>query len=164
MNQSDRKNVAILIKRGRATKRITQQELADLTGISLRSVQRIENEEVLPRPYTIRVLAKQLGILEQINELDLPPFDQSERREEDPIKRDIIVTQSASRWGSPSASRQLNRPRKIILSIGIGVLMILGTIAYIAQSARFPETDFEGSLLWMGIAGVYILILFRLWK
>lgn len=170
MNQLDKKIVATLIKEGRAIKGITQQELSNLTGISLRSVQRIENEEVLPRLYTIRVLAEQLGVWARMNEPVLGSDDFSDTREEDPIKKageqqePVNETNMPGGKISPSTSNQLNRPRKIILSIGIGVLMILGTVAYIAQSARFPETDFEGLLLWMVIAGLYMLILFRLWK
>ena len=49
MYQLTKKDIANLIKEGRAIQGYTQQELSELTGISLRSIQRIENEEVLPR-------------------------------------------------------------------------------------------------------------------
>ncbi len=49
-------NISIL----RDKKNITQQELAELSGISLRTIQRIEKGEVIPRPYTIRKLQEAL--------------------------------------------------------------------------------------------------------
>ncbi|WP_254086313.1 hypothetical protein [Dawidia cretensis] len=59
---------------------------------------------------------------------------------------------------------RLNRPRKIILTTGIGILLILGGLAFIAQATRFPETTFEALLFWMGISGAYMLIQYNLWR
>ena len=38
----------------------SQQELADATNISLRSIQRIEKAQVSPRPHTLKVLSQEL--------------------------------------------------------------------------------------------------------
>jgi transcriptional regulator with XRE-family HTH domain len=57
----NKEQLAQLVREKRTAKGITQQELADMAGISLRSVQRIENGEVLPRSYTLRVIAEKLG-------------------------------------------------------------------------------------------------------
>jgi len=40
---------------------LTQEELADLAGLSVRTIQRIEAGETLPRSYTIKAIAKALG-------------------------------------------------------------------------------------------------------
>lgn len=149
MDQSNEISIAVKIKEGRLSKGYTQQELSDLTGISIRSVQRIENGEVTPREYTLRLLAEKLELKDLTLQNSLPddqrtaaPFDIS----------------------TPPVSRQLNKPRKIILSTGIGLFLILSISAFIAQSPRFPETAFEAFCLWSVVTLVYTVILFRLWK
>jgi hypothetical protein len=100
----------------------------------------------MPRMYTIRTLAEKLG-----------GFDKLTRQE---------TTSSLPKAEERTAtlpSHKLNKPGKIILSVGVGVMLILGTLAYIAQSSRFPETDFEGLLLWMAIAGAYFTFLYKIW-
>jgi transcriptional regulator with XRE-family HTH domain len=51
-----------LIKELRIKKGMTQEELADKTEISARTIQRIENGEVDPRAYTLQVIAKALEV------------------------------------------------------------------------------------------------------
>jgi len=161
MDAPVKKNVSALVRQARARKGITQQELSDLTGISLRSVQRIENGEVEPRAYTIRLLAEKLGIDNNLIEEDLTlPLPATTSPGIIPPQQVLPAAVSAA----PVQSSKLNTARKIILSIGIALLMVLGTIAFIAQSPRFPETAFEAILLWMPIVFVYMLILYKLWK
>lgn len=139
----DRASIARAIRDGRAAKGLTQQELADLTGISLRSVQRIEGGEVLPRAYTMRVLGEKL---------DLGDLTAG-------------LTASDANVASPAdAPRQLNKPRKVILTIGIGLLLFFVAAAFVAQSRRFPETQFEGLLYWGAVLAVYVAVLFRIWR
>lgn len=45
----------------RQQKGFTQEELADLSGLSVRTIQRIENGESVPRSYTLRMIANALG-------------------------------------------------------------------------------------------------------
>lgn len=47
---------------GRQLKGLTQQELANLTGISLRTIQRIEAGESVPRSHTLKAIAAALKI------------------------------------------------------------------------------------------------------
>jgi transcriptional regulator with XRE-family HTH domain len=138
MPRYSKQDIAKLVKDGRIAKGYTQQELSDLTRISLRSVQRIENGEVLPRLYTLKILADQLGF-----SLD----DVVETEAEMPVKK---IT--------------LSKPRKIILSIGSLLLIVLLTGAFLSQSAHFPETTFERFLLYAGVLTVYGLTLLRIWK
>ncbi|SEW35791.1 Helix-turn-helix [Chitinophaga sp. YR573] len=162
MYQLTKKDIACLIKEGRVIQGYTQQELSELTGISLRSIQRIENEEVLPRSYTIRVLATQLGVLSKLTQQESRTPVQEITKEPEIPPVNIEPSQQVNSSSFPP--KVLNKPRRIILSIGIGVLLILGTAAFIAQSAKFPETPFECLLLWMGIAGAYMITLLMLWK
>src|SRR5690606_37580886 len=114
MQRNHLQNLAQSIKESRIKKRYTQRDLAEISGISLRSIQRIENAEVLPRSHTLRVLADHL-------DFSLEP---------QPSSRDIV-------------RGQLNNAQKIILSFSVAMLLFLLAGAYIFQSTRFPETEFE---------------------
>ncbi|MGD9992762.1 MAG: helix-turn-helix domain-containing protein [Salinivirgaceae bacterium] len=52
----------LLIKELRIKKGLTQEELAELTELSARTIQRIENGEVDPRAYTLQMIAKALDV------------------------------------------------------------------------------------------------------
>jgi len=139
MAQYKKEDIARLVKDGRIAKGYTQQELSDLSNISLRSIQRIENGEVIPRLYTLKILAGQLSF--SLADIGLEPSGD--------------VTDKAPK---------LNRPRKLILSVCFFFLILLLTGAFLSQSARFPETDFERFLLWAAVLAVYGAALFRIWK
>lgn len=136
-----RGQTARLVKEGRLKKALTQKELSDLAGISLRSLQRIENAEVLPRLYTLRQLA------EHIN-LDLSckpqPSLASESIKAIPVKAD--------------------RPGKWILTISSLVVIVLSFSAYVIQSPTFPETLFESLNLVLSGCIIYAAILYTIWK
>jgi transcriptional regulator with XRE-family HTH domain len=135
-----KEEVARLVKGGRMSKGYTQQELSDLTGISLRSIQRIENGDVSPRMYTLKILSEHLDFsLEQIRG----------------AKSDLKAV-------VPPPST--NKAQKVILTVGAGLLILLLTGAFVAQSPRFPETQFESLLLAAGVLVCYGIILFRIWK
>jgi transcriptional regulator with XRE-family HTH domain len=51
-----------IIKELRTKKGMTQEELADRTELSARTIQRIENGEVDPRAYTLQMIAKALEV------------------------------------------------------------------------------------------------------
>jgi transcriptional regulator with XRE-family HTH domain len=129
--------IARLVKQGRAAKGYTQQEVADMTQISLRSVQRIENAEVLPRLYTLRMLAEHLG-----------------------FQTDLDVTESVDQPVRPG----LNKAHKLILSISLFVLLPLLAGAYLFQSRWHPETQFEWAVLFAVLVIVYVLILLWIWR
>ena len=157
----NKEQLAQLVREKRTAKGITQQELADMAGISLRSVQRMENGEVLPRSYTLRVIAEKLGfdIALTIKDSIIP----EEEADAGQINTVQVISQSETTQHLPIRPG-MNRPRKLILTFGIGLIILLGTAAYISQSAHFPETDFERFLLWGAVISVYTFILYRLWK
>lgn len=45
----------------RKKKGLTQEDLAELTNITVRTIQRIESGETIPRPYTVKTIAAALG-------------------------------------------------------------------------------------------------------
>ena len=135
MKQDRLHYIAQMVKSHRIQKNYTQQELADIAGISLRSVQRIEGAEVLPRDFTLKTLARHL-------DFDLEP-DSADIAEKSP--------------------RQ-NFPQKMITSAGIALIIITLALAYVFQSATFPETAFELCLYIAGLAAIYTLFLIRIWR
>lgn len=62
MTKKENNSFSELIKRERLKKKLTQAELAELTKISLRSIQRLEKGEVTPRAHTLKSISKVLGI------------------------------------------------------------------------------------------------------
>jgi len=52
----------LVIKELRIKKGLTQEELADKTELSARTIQRIENGEVDPRAYSLQMIAKALDV------------------------------------------------------------------------------------------------------
>jgi transcriptional regulator with XRE-family HTH domain len=75
-----------LIKDLRLKKGMTQEELADKTEVSARTIQRIENGEVDPRAYTLQMIARAL-------EVDYSLFTENEPDEEQEIEQ-----ANASTW------------------------------------------------------------------
>ena len=133
----EKQQLAKVVQGHRAAQGWTQTELAEKTGISLRSVQRIEKGEVLPRPFTIRALATALSF-----------------KEED-LKANNVEAKPPADPGS--------RAGKIILSIIVPVVLLLLTFAFLVQSVTFPETSFEAALFWAVVISVIGIFLWFLW-
>lgn len=145
MHYHSKEETAKIIKAGRIAKGYTQQEVADLAGISLRSVQRIENAEVIPRLYTYKVLAQKLALPEELG------FNEADHASApDTVNVLPMVT--------------FNKPRKIILSVTTGLLITLMACAYLAQSVTFPETSFELFVFLIVLTGLYATVLFKIWE
>lgn len=143
--------IASLVKESRIAKGFTQKELAELSNISIRSIQRIENGDIMPRSYTLKTLA---GILER-------PFEEFAailRPEEESLP--AIETDVAQ----PPKKERFNQPQRVILSVAIPVLLMLLAWAFIAQSKRFPETNFELIIFLAIVAGIITIALAWLWR
>ncbi|MFD0750418.1 helix-turn-helix domain-containing protein [Mucilaginibacter calamicampi] len=134
--------IGSLIKQSRIKKGYTQQQVADMTQLSLRSVQRIEKGEVMPRQYSLDALANQLEFTPVVIADELP-----------------VSTTHAVITPQP-----LNKARKLILTCGLAILLILLTGAFISQSRGFPETHFEAFLLWAGVTTAYLVFVWKLWR
>jgi len=137
MKRDDLNQIARLVKQQRLRKEYTQQELSDIAGISLRSIQRIENAEVLPRAYTLKILSKHLEFSIKDDE---PPTDGQKSRQ------------------------VLNNLQKVILSLSVIIVLIFLSCAIVFQSPRFPENEFEASLFVAGIISIYTMILLLIWR
>lgn len=142
-NKSSKEKIALLIKKARINRGYSQQQLADLVKLNLRSVQRIENAEVLPRAYNLNLIAREL-------ELDIAV-----------LKEESNISDTAE---PDQINNTFNKPRKLILSIGIGLIGILLIAAFLSQSSGFPETSFELFLLLALVVVVYGIILWTIWR
>ena len=136
--------IAELVRAGRLAKGYTQLELSELTRISLRSIQRIENGDVAPRLYTLNLLADQLG------------FDPGFASVPDKVPENKII--------SVEPVKMINRPRRLVISFGSGLLLLLASAAFLSQTRRFPETNFESFGFWAVVVLAYALTLWRIWK
>lgn len=143
--------IADLVKESRMAKGYTQKELAGLSNISIRSIQRIENGEIMPRSYTLKTLA---GILDR-------PFDEFAR-----ILQQEQETLSAENGTTPhkKSIAGLSKSQRIILSAGSCIIIVLLAWAYTAQSSRFPETTFELLIFLAIIVLILSVNLFLFWR
>jgi len=135
-----KQDIATLIKRARLNRRFTQKELADLAGITVRAVQRIENALVMPRAYTLNALLEQLDI----SLADVP--QQASPLE---VKPAVSKSPKTTQW---------------ILTLGSPILLFIGSYAFILQSPTFPENAFELCVLIFCIGLFYLLLLLKIWK
>ncbi|WP_432413048.1 helix-turn-helix domain-containing protein [Rasiella sp. SM2506] len=128
MQDKQQEIIANTVKKHRIAMGYTQQELADVSNISLRSIQRIEKGQVTPRMHTLKVLAKHLGFsIDILNEND-------------------------------QAQQPAKSTGKIFLYVGAMVILVILALAYLAQSSNFPETTFELLIfLAVVISGVSLL-------
>ena len=137
MKTNRKKMISEFIKEGRVAKGYTQKELSELSNISVRSIQRIENGEILPRSYTIKTLAEILGL----------SFEA--------IQKAVPVQKPRFK---------INRGQKIILSIGIPLFIYFACWAFIAQSPKFPETAFELITLSAFVLLIITIVLTVVWR
>jgi len=137
MQTEKQKMIAALVKEKRTDLNYTQQELADLCKVSLRSIQRIENGSVYPRQFTLNELSKHLQFsLEQLK----------------------------TNTGIRSEKVQKSQATKVIISLAIVIGSVLLSAAFLAQSSRFPETKFELYIFYTAILFFLSVALLFLWR
>ena len=137
MNREKKKMIATIIKEKRNHLKYTQQELADKSKISLRSIQRIEKGEVIPRMHTLKALSTSLNF-----SLDFLDKKEANSREQ----KDVLLF------------------REVTISVLIILILLLLSAAFIAQSSTFPETEFELLIYCAVILGVLSMVLIYRWK
>lgn len=71
-----KQKLAEVVRSRREAEGLTQTDLSVKSGISLRSIQRIEKGEVLPRPFTLKALQNALTFSSE----DLMPQDEGDHR------------------------------------------------------------------------------------
>lgn len=130
----EKQRIAKIIKENRTKLGFTQTELSEKTGMSLRSIQRIEKAEVRPRDYSLRMLAKAL---------------------------DCSFEEDKDAGVKPGNNKNL--PAKIILSAGSVLMIVLIALAFISQSSTFPETDFENQLNWLSVLVLILIAQWFIW-
>ncbi|MFN7492097.1 MAG: helix-turn-helix domain-containing protein [Cyclobacteriaceae bacterium] len=143
MQKTLKEMTASWLRDGRLSKGLTQKELSEQSHISMRSIQRIENGELVPRSHTLKTLAK-------ILELSFEDFMKSAREQEFTIPQ-----------GDPQV---FTKPQRTVLSVGICLVILFLAWAYVAQAPNFPETTFE-LLVFVSVTLTLITgILFLLWR
>lgn len=141
--EQDKLQIARLVKNGRLAKGYTQQELAEQTNISLRSIQRIENGEVVARMYTLKMLADALEI-------------------EFPVAEEKLTSKTVLVESEPLFNNW--RGRKLLLAVLWGSSLLLFSAAFLSQAPTFPETSFELFTFWGCVVSFYLIILTRVIK
>ncbi len=144
MNSNQKHMTATWLREGRLSKGLTQRELAEKSNISVRSIQRIENGDLIPRSYTLKTLAEVL-------ELSFEEFMTTARQQRVEIgEQDVEV--------SP------NRTQRMILSVGVSLVILLLAFAFLVQAPKFPETTFELLLFLVVVFGAVTAALFLVWR
>jgi transcriptional regulator with XRE-family HTH domain len=141
--------IATLVKEGRLAKGYTQKELSELSNISIRSIQRIENGEITPRSYTLKTIA---GIIDT-------PFEEFTKASQ---KQNVILKEHDGIEIIPSGTT--SKTQRFILSVGGCAVIFFLAMAYIFQSAKFPETTFEAFVYWAIILLIITVFLFFIWR
>ncbi len=78
-----------IIRDLRVKKGLTQEELADKTELSVRTIQRIENGEVDPRSFTLQMIAKALEV--DFSILNGPEFNDSDEVNKEDEKTSLVI-------------------------------------------------------------------------
>lgn len=136
----NKQDIAGMVKRERLKRKLTQKELAELSGITIRAVQRIENAIVMPRKYTLNALFEHIDV----------PLEFIKKQALSSNEKEVIVKSS--------------RISKLILTFGIPVLLVIGCYAFILQSPTFPENAFEMCVLIFCMSFIYFILLLKIWK
>lgn len=129
-------SVARMIKQHRIRLNYTQQHLSDISGISLRSLQRIEKGNVIPRASTLHLLSKHLDIQLPVENIDEAATD----------------------------NVKSGKSLKLVLSVLTAIILVCLALAFVFQSPTFPESAFELCLFIAGVLGVYGIVLVMVWK
>ena len=137
MNKERQQIIATIVKEKRMELKYTQQELADISNISLRSIQRIEKGEVNPRMHTLKTLSYYLNF--SVDILD-------------------------EKYENSTVSKKSSLYKEAILSLILLCAILLIATAYITQSSNFPETTFELCIYYLVVVALMALALFYLWK
>lgn len=138
---------ATWLREGRLSRGFTQKELSEASNISVRSIQRIENGDLIPRSYTLKALAAILG-------LSYEEFMISARKHNVPIPEQDDV----------EAIHGPNKAQQIILSLGICLVILFMSFAFVVQSADFPETTFEGAVFLALVLSAITASLYFIWR
>jgi transcriptional regulator with XRE-family HTH domain len=78
-----------IIRDLRVKKGLTQEELADKTELSVRTIQRIENGEVDARSFTLQMIAKALEV--DFSILNGPEFTNSDEAQKEDEKTSLVI-------------------------------------------------------------------------
>lgn len=134
----DKHKIGESVKLQRLAKGYTQSYLSQISGVGVRSIQRIENGEVNARLYTLNILQEKLNF----------KFDETHLKAKNPDLK----------------KGNLSRRMKIILSYAFGFLFVIVMSIFLIKSITFPETQFELFIFISSGIAFYSMILFYIWR
>jgi len=140
--QYDKFKIGTTVKLQRLSKGWTQNHLSQISGIGLRSIQRIENGEVDARLYTLNVLQEKLNF----------QFDETHWKD------------SQSELCNNEKKNRPNQFRKIVISYTTGFTLIILSGIFLTRSSNFPETNFESFIFTSTIITLFSFILLYIWR
>lgn len=140
----DKIKVGAALKARRTAQGLTQGQLSELAGISLRSVQRIENGEVNARGYTLQLLQEKLDC----------QLDESHHLAQDNLC-DVMT-------GKGKGVKLMQN--RIFATGAAGAVLFICSSVFLSRSAVFPETDFEAYNFIIGTIFLYSLLLLGIWR
>lgn len=138
----DKFKIGKSVKLQRLSKGWTQNHLSEISGIGLRSIQRIENGEVDARLYTLNILQEKLNF----------QFDETHLKD------------SSSQLDYKEKKNRLSQFHKIVLSYTAGFTLMIVSGIFLTLSATFPETNFESFIFISSIITLFSFILFYIWR
>jgi transcriptional regulator with XRE-family HTH domain len=147
MQKTQREMTATWLREGRVSRGLTQKELSEQSRISVRSIQRIENGELIPRSHTIKTLAETLG-------LSFEEFLSAARKQE------IVIRENED----TEVTATVSKAQRVILSVGVCLMILFLASAYAIQADPFPETTFELIVYSSLVIGIMTAALFFLWR
>ena len=98
---------------------------------------------LVPRSHTLKTLAQILG-------LSFEDFMKSAQ------EQDFAISQREPHG--------LTRPQRTVLSVGICLIILMLSFAYVVQSPNFPETTFELLVFLSTALALMTVVLFVLWR
>jgi len=110
------------IKELRIKKGLTQEELAERTKLSVRTIQRIESGDVDPRTYTLSLLAEALDV-------ELEVFTNEKAQNAQYAKKPMMTEAEKTKWLA------------LLHVSGIFVLIVLPLIVYLWKKEDIPEME-----------------------
>ena len=132
------KEISTRLAEHRRLKGWTQEELADKSGVTARTIQRIESGSVNPQAYTLKLLAASLGVDFKESAAPQPPGRLPQPTTEPPHQRVIIQKPAESRW--------LTLMHLLPLSAAIlpGSNILFPLIFWVIKKDEYEEYDMHG--------------------
>jgi len=138
------------------------QQNIDYSSLNAEQIAEMVKNARIAKGYTQKELSDLAGInlrsIQRIENANVKPRSYTMKQLGKFLLFEIIDTAPTDK------SEKSTLRRKAILSVGLAVLLIVVLMAFLAQSASFPETTFELLILITAVITFYMLVLLRIWR